>query len=310
MATVMKLIGMITVSIILIIVPLVATDQYQPILHPNGWYWPTISGSTNTEPETGYDGWLERYNVLVNGVRIPAIHVGKDFEGITGEPVFAVANGEIVKQDAYLTAYGPNGGPGGALIAQFKTSDGTVFRAVYGHINNPHEVGPVYAGEVIGYINNYDPSHLHFGIHLGDEAPVDGKDYRGFIRADEYTGSTYGWVNPIEFLATNEPPASVVGEWTLNYDWGCTGNLNQAMLTFYSDGALSYHGELENGDPETGTTKWVQNGEAVSWDWSERGATYDGTIDLGNMEGEMLNDEGETGCWSAFRRYTAPGMMA
>lgn len=196
---------MLTVSIILLIVPLVAADQYQPTRHPNGWYWPTISGSTNTEPGTGYNGWLEPYDVLMNDERIPAIHVGKDFEGNQGEPVFAVTNGEVIKRDAYLTGYGPNGEAGGALIAQFKTSDGSVFRALYGHIDKPHELGPISAGDILGYINGYNPSHLHFGIHLGDKAPFDGKDYRGFIRKDEYTGDTYGWVNPITFLDTNEP---------------------------------------------------------------------------------------------------------
>lgn len=200
----MKWIWKLTVLIILI-TPMAVADSYQPILHPNGWYWPTISGSTNANPGTGYKGWLEPYNVLMNGVPISAIHVGKDFDGNQGEPVYAVADGVVVEQNADLTGYGPNGGPGGALIAQFKTSDGSVFRAVYGHIDNPHELGPIYAGDVLGNINSYNPSHLHFGVHLGDDAPSDKKDYRGFIRSDEYTGDTYGWVNPIDYLNTYFP---------------------------------------------------------------------------------------------------------
>jgi len=300
-----------TVLIILLIVPLMAADQYQPIRHPNGWYWPTISGSTNTEPGAGYNGWLEPYNVLVNGVRIPAIHVGKDFDGNQKEPVFAIANGEVIEQNPYLTAYGPNGGEGGALIAQFKTSDGSMFRALYGHIDNPHELGPIHAGEILGYINSYNPSHLHFGIHLGNEAPPDGKDYRGFIRKDEYTGDTYGWVNPIVFLDSNEAPEGVVGEWSLNYDWDCNGSPEQTILNLYSDGTLDI--------PEFSLQgKWEQSGDTIRMQWdvdqsaegNDGRHIYEGKIDTSNMEGAISVSNGKTGCWSAYKRYTDPGVMA
>jgi hypothetical protein len=241
----------------------------------------------------------------MNGVRIPAIHAGKDFDGNQGEPVFAVANGEVIKQNPYLTGYGPNGDPGGALIAQFKTSDGSVFRALYGHIDNPHELGSIHAGEILGYINSYNPSHLHFGIHPGDKDPSDTKDYRGFIRKDEYTGDTHGWVNPLIFLNTYEPPEDVVGEWTVHYQWPDSNGDNSNgyyAIFFRDDGTFSI--SYDSNTVELGDGTWNQNGDAVSWkfDYSAR-AVYDGTIKSSSMSGTMSDDRGVQGEWSADKRY-------
>jgi hypothetical protein len=65
---------------------------------------------------------------------------------------------------------------------------------------------------VLGNLNDYDPSHLHFGIHPGTDYPSDENPWRGFIRETEYAtaNDTYGWVDPIEFLETHAPETDTV----------------------------------------------------------------------------------------------------
>ncbi|MDI6704535.1 MAG: peptidoglycan DD-metalloendopeptidase family protein, partial [bacterium] len=166
------------------------------LLHPNGWYWPT--GTSNTG---GYLGWLE----LGTGPYKGKYHLGQDFKSNTSAPVYALAEGKILYSRTDVGGYGPGGTKGGALVALFKTSTGREFKALYGHINNPLSEGSaITAGQIIGYINEYNPPHLHFGIHPGSDLPSDGNIWRGYT---DNLSNTYGWVDPIEFLNNNFPPS-------------------------------------------------------------------------------------------------------
>ncbi|RLG05157.1 MAG: hypothetical protein DRN68_09005, partial [Thaumarchaeota archaeon] len=161
----------------------------EPEMTPTGWYWPAGSGETG-----GYLGFLE-WNPNYGGW-----HLGQDFKRDTGLPVYAIGDGEVIESRTDVTGYGPSGTKGGALVARFKTSTDEYFLALYGHLNNPHPKGEIKAGEILGYINEYSPSHLHFGIHPGYELPTN--PWRGYTY--EKT-NTYGWVDPIQFLLTTSP---------------------------------------------------------------------------------------------------------
>jgi hypothetical protein len=193
----------------------------------------------------------------------PSIHLGQDFEGNTGDPVFAIADGEVIESRTDVSGYGPQDTQGGALVALFTTSDGLQFKALYGHINNPHPVGSIKAGEVLGYINEYNPSQLHFGIHPGRDYPSDNNPWRGYRAESDYgkKWANLGWVDPIDFLKTHTPQnkqqypmnvsekreaaseASIVGKWTLFYDWGDAQDSLKKLAKKVHAGAIIQHQE-------------------------------------------------------------------
>lgn len=161
-----------------------------PEIHPHGWYWPA-----GTSDPGGYRGWLGPYD--------GKYHLAQDFKSPTGAPVHALTDGTILYSRTDVNGYGLGGTKGGALVALFKTSTGQEFKALYGHINYPLSEGLyINAGEVLGYLNEYDPPHLHFGIHPGSALPPDGNPWRGYTSDP---ANTYGWTDPIAFLNDNYP---------------------------------------------------------------------------------------------------------
>jgi hypothetical protein len=90
---------------------------------------------------------------------------------------------------------------------------------------------------------------------------------------------------------------SVLGEWTLSFDWGCTGSPSQAVIYFDDDGTFRVI-------DKSGPGKWTQTGNTITWQYDQgKHAIYEGTLDRSHMEGTMSNDASETGCWSADKRY-------
>jgi hypothetical protein len=156
---------------------------------PSGWYWPT--GSSNF---CGYLGWLG-YNSSYGGY-----HLAQDMCNPQGSPVYSIGDGDVILSRTDVGGYGPGDTPGGALVARYQSSDGTWFTALYGHLNSPHSVGHVSAGDVIGYSNAYSPPHCHFGVHSGyDPEPND--PWRGYTSS---TSNTYGFTDPIPFLSAHQ----------------------------------------------------------------------------------------------------------
>ena len=200
----MKRLILLPLSLILtaIFIMPIMIESVQALSEINGWISPTESGDHNK-----YVGYGAHYEP--GG--IPSVHLGQDFEGNTGDPVYAIADGEVIESRTNVGGYGPSGARGGALVTLFATSDGLQFKVLYGHINNPHPKGAITAGEVLGYMNDYDPPHLHFGIHPGIDYPSDENPWRGFVKETEYAISddTYGWVDPIDFLETHTPETNV-----------------------------------------------------------------------------------------------------
>jgi PKD repeat protein len=154
-----------------------------------GWYWP--AGADDTSGQYGFLAWSSKRSQW---------HLAQDFNRGQGLAVYAIADGEVVLSRTDIGGYGPGGTAGGALVARFETSASEFFIALYGHLNNPHAVGAVQAGEVLGYANDYSPPHLHFGIHLGYGLPSN--PWQGYTSNKSVT---YGWVDPVQFLLNNHP---------------------------------------------------------------------------------------------------------
>ena len=107
---------------------------------------------------------------------------------------------------------------------------------------------------------------------------------------------------------TQGSESSVVGIWTLNYDWGCNGPIAepQSKLIFNSDGTFLTQSENYMGKMETSAGKWTQTGNNVNWKYDNVPTVYDGTVQMDAMSGTMtISDTEITGCWSAMRGEAA-----
>jgi murein DD-endopeptidase MepM/ murein hydrolase activator NlpD len=164
-----------------------------------GWYSPT--GAFTFGRMGGFGVWRPWNR---------SYHLAKDISGRVGAPVYAMSDGYVY--DAYKRLAGYT--PGGAMIVVYKTSDGRWMKALYGHVKGlKYKKGQkVKAGAVLAYIAPCGgPSHLHFGIHMGLNKPNDPKR-NPFMGHGSIRGRTYGWVDPMRFMAENwawgtEPPA-------------------------------------------------------------------------------------------------------
>lgn len=179
---------------------------------------PADSGSTGPQPPVtgflppaatldtgGYLGWLG-YN---EDFEPTPLHLGVDFGRSYGDPVFAIADGEIVEQRTDVGSYGGVGVPGGAMIIRHKTDNGRMFYALYGHLENMKSDRRVKRGEQIATIGHYyqedkrDTPHLHFGVFFGNELPQGNNwPWRQYI-GDLSTNP--GWQDPIFVLKNLRP---------------------------------------------------------------------------------------------------------
>src|SRR5213592_4411793 len=76
---------------------------------------------------------------------------------------------------------------------------------------------------------------------------------------------------------------TIVGQWTLYYDWGCDGTYGKAGITFNNDGTFTV-----TEDSETNVGKWAQNDGMILWQYDTIKTIYGG------------NDD--DGCWYAIKR--------
>lgn len=154
----------------------------------NGWKLPTGSSKT-----CGYLSFLS-YNKDFNGY-----HLAIDICTGEGSPIYAIGDGEVVGSNSEIGSYGARGTKGGAMAIRHKSADGYFFIALYGHLNKMLPKGnTVTKGQIIGYANDYNPPHLHFGIHKGYDLP--GSWYLGYTKMQD---ETYGFVDPMLFLRTH-----------------------------------------------------------------------------------------------------------
>lgn len=185
----------------------------------NGWYWPTGHSATSTG-----GGWLQHRYYSSGG---EAWHLAWDDCGTVHEPVYSLGWGVVEIADMHVNGYGWNPvtkttAPGGAIVIKYRTSDGSYFKALYGHLDFNEADLPVgskvYPGQQIAVTTAYsNVPHVHFGIHLGEADPVAPAPYTGSVsilmgHTHQYTlvGTTkvpvtYGWVDPVLFLNTYKP---------------------------------------------------------------------------------------------------------
>lgn len=161
-----------------------------PKQHPNGWYWPVEHDTRGV-----YLSWLAFCP------RREAWHLGQDFLSSSGRPVFALSRGVILSSSERVRGYGKGGDPGGAAILLIKTSSGEEFKVLYGHIQNvPPKGTEVEPGQIFCEVNNYFLPHIHFAVHPGRELPEN--PWQGYT---DQEGETWGWIDPLAFLAVNKP---------------------------------------------------------------------------------------------------------
>lgn len=153
----------------------------------------------------GYLGWLQ----LNPDFGPKALHLGVDFRKNVGDPVFAIADGEIVLENREVGSYGGVGSPGGAMIIKFRSDTGQSFYGLYGHVENMKAVGPVKKGERVGTVGHYyqrdrtDTPHLHFGVYFGEALPDGDKwPWRQYI---DDVAMNPGWQDPLFVLRNLKP---------------------------------------------------------------------------------------------------------
>ena len=101
------------------------------------------------------------------GIRWGTLHGGLDIANITGTPIYAATDGEVI-------ASGPT--PGYGMWVKIRATDGTV--TLYGHIDTTTvQAGDrVLAGDQVATVGNRGNStgpHLHFEVHLNGTDKTD-----------------------------------------------------------------------------------------------------------------------------------------
>jgi hypothetical protein len=87
---------------------------------------------------------------------------------------------------------------------------------------------------------------------------------------------------------------SIVGKWTLNYSFGCSGSYNQSTVTFAANGTFT------TGDGFSG--HWYSLAGDVQWEYEPTfpSVIYSGNVVGGAMNGIMKNYKTNVqGCWYA-----------
>jgi hypothetical protein len=161
--------------------------------HPRGWIYPAGIAS----PYCGYCTWRCQNPDFGN-----KFHLAQDMCNFEGDPVYAIDYGEVIHSQCVGEYGGPSGGTcGGAIAIQHRAKDGTWFTALYGHLDNYLPVGArVYAGDVVGFSNNWSPPHVHFGVRMGVD-PDPANWFRGYTP----DGNNFGFTNPNVFLDSFSP---------------------------------------------------------------------------------------------------------
>jgi hypothetical protein len=185
---------------------------------PSGFYYPTDRVITNN------GNWLASGDAYFAGL----YHIGEDIGGHIGDPVYAVADGTVVRMENYPDDVVNHRW----MWVDHSLADGSHFYALYAHISatkgNGDHVG---AGEQIATIADYPPygagnDHLHFGIR------PDGPLYSGWGRGSLPNIDPRGFVAPYDFLTSHSPSGATTP------GGGGSSLSDGSMLSDPSDGAV------------------------------------------------------------------------
>lgn len=172
-----------------------------------GFLYPTGTSATG-----GYAGWLASgcdcapcvralCEYFCDGREGPEYHIGTDIRAGLNYPVYAIGHGRIIK----LGHSGWGAGNSASLI-RHTLFNGSPFIAVYGHIQTSLQEGDeVVAGQVIGTIGTWNPTHLHFGVRPGGDVPPAPWGRVNCSRWGPEGPFVNGVVNPIAFIESNVP---------------------------------------------------------------------------------------------------------
>lgn len=185
---------------ILVVMCVFANTVYALDQTETGFFYPIGTESFNTS--NGW--WLSKAPDYFPG----EYHLGVDMMANYGSSAYAIADG-VVRPISY-SGWGDNNC---AVAIEHKTYNGTVFTAVYGHLqcdSLPTDKSEVFAGKSIGKVGHWnDGDHLHFGIHPGPYSTIAPSHWgRQFIKdnwtTDICTGSCLNtFVDPIAFIQNN-----------------------------------------------------------------------------------------------------------
>lgn len=184
--------------------------SYVPILPPyvshnslKPWGYGTFTGTIIPSIGFGVDDSLGIGRICA-GNKFPK-HLGTDYSGAAGTPVYAIADGTIVRANGFTGA--------GDYYVVIQSGKNDPWTTLYGHLNRTSFLGtklaiPIKKGNYIGTLFNYrsdgDSPHLHLGIHKGpynSTASNAGEANKGFACATElgYQKNKYNFVSPEQF---------------------------------------------------------------------------------------------------------------
>lgn len=167
-----------------------AGSPAKPPIIADSFAYPVGKKETVTQAKDS-DDW---YNALDLG---EDSHLGEDWNKSTGgntdcgEPVYAIANGEIT----YAADAGP--GWGNVVIVTHTLPDGKRVQSLYGHLQDILKTsGEIKKREQIGKIGNANGKYLcHLHLELRDErCPSWDMVFVG------YNPIRYGWLDPSDFI--------------------------------------------------------------------------------------------------------------
>lgn len=175
----------------------------------NGWANPLGEGKELvTSTAYDYDSGIYLYNW---GEK----HMGIDIIGELDGNVYSIADGTVdyvFTEDSWYDKYGILRNRS-VVIIKHTNSNNKDFFAIYGHVLAKDELeSTVKAGEKIGVVKKSgSPCHLHFGINISSEFICDflaGECGWGRVPVSA-DPSDYVWVDPIEYLNTHLPLATL-----------------------------------------------------------------------------------------------------
>jgi hypothetical protein len=150
------------------------------------------------------DGFLADGCGHANNYQSGQFHIGADYWGSSGDPVYSIGYGVVKSVASFGT------GNGYVVMVEYTApSDGAVFVVVYGHLNSagrPTVNQTVNAGYQIGTLDPSVPAgaHLHLGIHPGAYGSMPSSNWGNMSCPASWPPSnTNGFVDPLPYLGAH-----------------------------------------------------------------------------------------------------------
>lgn len=211
-----------------------------------GFYYPTGKARFKIEGH----GWFGARDI--DGYRPMGVwHCGTDIAGRFNDPIFAIADGEVVRISRSGWSDNEQKPDNFGYLICHTLSNGEKFVAVYGHLRRPATItegSRVSAGQEIGRLGPWSYGiHLHFGIYQNRKNPHSGsypstghgrqpnpRPNREVIAGVNAYGS---WFDPIAFIERKSPSGSEVPQVQGKILFCMEENGQTALWTINPDGS-------------------------------------------------------------------------